>query len=134
MIQLSEAASRVIDLARKVREYYAAEYPKYHKKYPVVDLLEPGPPPPDEERQLKDFLISLPVEMIYRLILLMYLGRGDFPAGELQAALEYLKSTFPKPEWAVSQMMEKAPLADYLSDGLDELRKKAIDVDHLPVT
>ena len=39
-MNLSEAASRVIDLARKVREYYATELPKRYPHYPLVDLDE----------------------------------------------------------------------------------------------
>jgi hypothetical protein len=64
----------------------------------------------------------------------MYLGRGDFEAHDLADSYKELKSTFETAELAASQMMEKAPLADYLSDGLATLKKHAINVDSLPVS
>ncbi|WP_161967146.1 DUF3775 domain-containing protein [Fimbriiglobus ruber] len=82
---------------------------------------------------LRNFLRSLSSESIYRLLLVMYLGRGDFGADDLPGSYVALKETFGKPEWAASQMMEKAPLAEYLSDGLLELARHRIPVDDLPL-
>ena len=132
-MNLSEAANRVIDLARKVREYYDTELPKRHPNYPLVGLDEEDPPPPAEEEELRAFLATLPEEMIYRLILLMYLGRGDFAPDELAEYYESMKPPFGGPEHAVSQMMDQAPLADYLLDGLEELRKQNINADRMPL-
>jgi hypothetical protein len=132
-MNLSEAAARVIALARKVREYYDAEMPKWHPNYPVVGLDEEGPPPPPEEKELRDFLTALSDELVYQLILIMYLGRGDFQVDDLQGYYDMLKNKFDEPEYAVSQMMGKAPLADYLLDGLEEIRKHRINVDKLPL-
>lgn len=132
-MKLSKAAERVVTLARKVREYYDTELPKSYPDYPVISPAQQGPPPPKEERELRDFLGSLPSETIYRLILLMYLGRGDFGPDDLPGSYEALKQTFGKSEWAASQMMEKAPLAEYLSDGLLELKRHRIPVDSLPL-
>jgi hypothetical protein len=131
-MKLSEAADRVIALARKVRAYYDAELPKWYPDYPLISPTQEGPPAPKEERELKTFLRSLPAEAIYRLLLLMHLGRGDFGSDDLAVSYDALKQTFGKPEWAVSQMMEKAPLAQYLSDGLSELKRHRIAVDELP--
>jgi hypothetical protein len=111
-MKLSEAAKRVITLARKVREYYDAELPNWYPDYPVINPAQEGPPPPKEEGELRKFLRSLPPETISRLMLLMYLGRGDFGADDLPGSYEALKQTFGKSGWAASQMMEKAPLAD----------------------
>jgi hypothetical protein len=132
-MKLSEAAQRVITLARKVRRYYDTELPKWYPDYPVVSPAEEGPPPPKEERELRNFLRSLPSETIYRLLLVMHLGRGDFGTDDLPGSYEALKQTFGKPEWAASQMMQKAPLAEYLSDGLSELKRQRIPVDDLPL-
>jgi len=132
-MNLSDAANRVIELARKVRDYYASELPKWHPNYPLVGLDEESAPPPPEERELRDFLATLSDDMIYQLILVMYLGRGDFGTDDLAGYYEALKGTFGGPEHAVSQMMDKAPLADYLSDGLEELRKHKINVDKMPL-
>ena len=58
-MKLSEAANRVIELARKVRDYYAAELPKRHRHYPLVGFDEETAPPPPEEKELRDFLTRL---------------------------------------------------------------------------
>jgi hypothetical protein len=132
-MSLSEAAKRVIDLARKVREYYTTELPKRHPNYPLVGPDEQTAPPPPEEKELRNYLGTLSDEMISQLILIMYLGRGDFGMEELPGYYEALRGTFGDPEHAAAQMMDKAPLADYLSDGLEELRKHKIDVDKMPL-
>jgi hypothetical protein len=132
-MKLSEAANRVIDLARKVRDYYAAELPKWHPNYPLVQPDEKEGPAPPEETDLRDFLNSLPHDQVYQLALIMYLGRGDFDTNDLPANYEALKTTFSDPKHAASQMMEKAPLADYLEDGIRELREHKIKVDKLPL-
>jgi len=128
---LSKAAHKVIDLARQISDYYTSELPKWHPNYPLVNLGEESAPPPPEEKELQAFLASLPEETIYQLVLLMYLGRGDFGTDDLAGTHEDLKRTFGKAEHAASQMMGKAPLADYLADGLAELRKQGINVDKL---
>lgn len=130
---LSETTRKVIDLAREVRDYYATELPKWHPDYPVVHLHEESAPPPPAESELRSLLTSLPDAMIYQLLLIMYLGRGDLGTEDLAATYEDLKDSFAKPEYAVSQMIGKAPLADYLSDGLEELRRHKIDVDKMPL-
>ena len=133
-MNLSEAANRVIELARKVRAYYDTELPKRHPNYPLVGPDEETAPPPPEEKELGDFLAMLPSEMIYQLILLMYLGRGDRGADDLGAYYETLKDMVGDPEQAVSwTMWHKATLADELSDGLEELRKHKINVDKIPL-
>jgi hypothetical protein len=132
-MNLSEAANRVIDLARKVREYYDTELPKRHPNYPLIGLDEEGPPPPPEENELRAFLAALPDEMIYQLILIMYLGREDFDTDDLAGHYASLKNTFSDAEHAVAQMVDEAPLADYLLDGLEELRKHNINLDRMPL-
>lgn len=132
-MNLSEAANRVMDLACKVREYYARELPKRHPNYPLVGLDEESVPPPPEEKALREFLATLSEDLIYQLLLIMYLGRGDFGTDDLTEYYQALNGTFGDPEHAASQMLDKAPLADYLADGLEELRKHKINVDKLPL-
>ncbi|MGH7170835.1 MAG: DUF3775 domain-containing protein [Gemmataceae bacterium] len=133
-MKLSEAANEVIALAETIRNYWDAELPKRHPDYPFVHSGEDSGPPPPEEQKLKALLASLPEDLIYKLALLMYLGRGDFGTGDLAGRYQSLKQTFGKPDRAASQMMGKATLADYLTDGLAELDKTGIDVDHLTFT
>ena len=132
-MNLSEAANRVIELARQVREYYAIELPKRHPNYPVVGLDEESVAAPPAEKELRHFLSTLSEELIYQLILLMYLGRGDLSTNDLAESYETLKGTIGDSEQATSQMMiYKATLADELSDGLEELRKHKINTDKIP--
>jgi hypothetical protein len=131
-MNLSEAASRVIDLARKVCAYYATELPKRHPNYPVVGPDEECVPQPPEETELRDFLATLSEELIFQLILVMYLGRGDLGTDDLPSAYETVKGVTGDSGDAASQMMlYKAILADELSDGLEELRKHKINVDKM---
>jgi hypothetical protein len=133
-MNLSEAVNRVIDLARKVRDYYDAELPKRHPNYPLVGPNDESPPPPPEEKELADFLASLPEDLIYQLILIQYLGRGDVGADDLAGYYEARKGTIGEPGDAISQMlMDTVILADELTDGLEELRKHKINVDKLPL-
>ena len=130
-MKLSEVAKRVITLAEAIRNYWAHELPKRHPDYPIVHPGEESGPPPPEQKKLQELLAKQPEDIIYQLALLMYLGRGDFDATGLAAHYKALKEAFGKPERAAAQMMEKASLADYLSDGLEELKKKDIDPDRL---
>jgi hypothetical protein len=136
-MKLSETAAEVIDLAEAIRSYWNTELPKRHPHYPMISPGEDSGPPPPEKQELKNLLASLPEDEIYKLILLMYLGRGDFVIDDLAEQYETLRNRFAKPDRAIAQLMEKAPLADYLTAGLDELKKSGIDVDQLafaPVT
>lgn len=134
-MKLSEAIARVITLARAIRAYWEAELPKRHRDYPIVHLDEDSGPPPPEQDQLKRFLAELPPDMVYQLLLVMYLGRGDFDAIDLKRNLpkylEQVKMNFREHAWAISQMMEKAPLADYLADGVDKLKGANVNLDRL---
>jgi hypothetical protein len=131
--KLSQVAKRTITLARKIRAYYDDKLPKWYPHYPLISPGEEAPPPPPEETALTQFLSELPPELLYQLILVMYIGRGDFEVEDLPGAYAALKQTSGEPKWAASQMLEKAPLADYVSDGLVQLQEHGINVDNLPL-
>lgn len=132
-MSVSSAAREVIALAREVRDYYAAELPKWHPDYPLVRADEKSAPSPPAEAKLRSLLRSLSGEAVCQLLLIMYLGRGDFGVDDLAEAYAEIKRTIGKPENAISQMLNKAPLADYLSDGLAALFQDEIDADNLPL-
>src|SRR5947209_17797467 len=108
-MKLSETAKEVIALAEAIRNYWDAELPKRHPHYPFVHPGEDSGPPPPEEKRLRDLLASLPDDDVYKLALIMHLGRGDFGTEDLVGNFEALKETFGKPELAASQMVAKAP-------------------------
>ena len=127
----TEAAEKAIALSGKVRDYWEVELPKRHPRYPIVQAGEDSGPPPEEEEELTRFLLDLPEETLYRLLLVMHLGRGDFGIDDLSGHLAQLRNRFDDPKRAVSQMTDKAPLPEFLCDGLAELRKHRIDIDDL---
>lgn len=129
-MKLSDTANEVIALAEATRNYWDTELPKRHPDYPFVHPGEDDGPPP-EENKLNDLLAHLPGDILYKLALLMNLGRGDFGTDDLEEHYQALKETVGKPERVAAQMMAKASLADYLTDGLAELKKSGLDVDRL---
>lgn len=125
----SDTAKRVIDLATTIRRYWDAELPKRHPSYPLVKAGEDSGPPPPEEAELRGLLQSLPSEDLYKLLALMYLGRGDFNATGFESMVHELRGPFPDRDRVIRQMMSKGPLAEYLADGLHELADHGLDID-----
>jgi uncharacterized protein DUF3775 len=132
-LKLSEAVEKVIALAKVIREYWETELPKRHPDYPVMNPGEQPLPPPPEEKKLAKLFASLPEDVVYQIGLLTYLGRGDFDVREIADYYKTLHENFDSATALASQLTDKAPLADYLQDGLAELRKHNIDVDRLPL-
>jgi hypothetical protein len=130
-MKLSESVAKVIELSTAIDNYWNTELPRRHPHYPIISPGEDSGPPPPEALQLEHLLKSLPDDDVYAITLLMHLGRGDFGPEELPAHYEALKKRFPSPERAVAQLMGKASLSDYLTDGMAELEKVGIDLDQL---
>lgn len=129
-MKLSEAAGKVIALAEAIRTYWDRELPKRHPRYPLVQPGEDSGPPPPEEAELANFVARLPADDLYKLSLIMHLGRGDIGVDHLADHYRELRSTLRKPE-AASQIVGNAPVGEYLADGLAELNRSGIDLDHL---
>lgn len=132
-MKLSGVVRKVITLGRKVRKYYDIELPKWYPDYPFAWPGQEGPPPPKEEGELRTFLESLPSEMIYQLMLIIGLGSERFRPDDLPGSYEGLKQKYIEPEWAIDEMVQSAPLAGYLSDGLSVLKRHSIPVNDLPL-
>jgi len=131
-MKLSDTAREVIRLAERIEHYWDVELPKQHPDYPFIHSGTDSGPPPPERKELTNLMASLSDDDVYKLALIMYLGRGNFDTEDLAGSLEALKERFEKPGLAASQMMGKAPLADYLTDGLAALKASGVDVDNLP--
>ena len=91
VIALSASGSRLLD--RRASKA-ASQYPFIHEGD------EDGPPPP-EEKKLKALLASLPEDAIYKLVLIMSIGRRIFGTDHLAEHYEELKERFETPEWAM---------------------------------
>jgi len=132
-MKLSEEVEKVIDLAKVIREYWERELPKRHPDYPVMNPGERPLAPPPQEKKLATLFAKLPDDMVYQIGLLMDLGRGYFNVNELAQHYRSLKDDFDSPEALAALLTGKVTLADYLQDGLAELKKHHIDVDSLPL-
>jgi hypothetical protein len=58
-------------------------------------------------------------------------GRGDFRADDLLPAYQTMKETFPSENLAIAQMMGETALAEYLTDAMEEIQKRHIDLDRI---
>lgn len=133
-MKLSEAAQEVLPLAREIREYWDRELPKHYPDYPIVHPeKDVAPPSPPQAKKLTEILRKLPDEQVYQLLVLIYLGRGDFGTEELALQVDELKQRYKKPQRAVAQLTENGLVDEYLEEGLAELKKSGIDVDSLSV-
>src|SRR5260370_1023870 len=130
-MKLSEVVREVIRLGDASRAYWDRELPKHHPHYPVIRAGEDSALPPPEDGQIQALLKSLPEDQLYVLILLMYVGRGDFSADDLLAAYQTMKETFPSKDLAIAQMTGMKALAEYLTDAMEEIQKRHIDLDSL---
>ncbi len=130
-MKVTTAVSKAIALAEAIRDYWEAELPKRHPNYPLVGPDDdPGPPPP-EEKKLRQFLARLPEEVLFKVALVAYLGRGDYETNNLAADYQALRDDFDGPSELISQLLEKASLADYLTEGMTILKKEGLDLDKI---
>ncbi len=128
---LSDIVNEVIALSEAAQAYWDRELPKRHPAYPIVRPGEDSGPPPEEEKKLQLLLTGLPPDVLYKLALIRDLRYGNFTSADLADRFEALKSKWQPPEWLVTYMVDTASLAEDLLDGLEELRKHHVDVDHL---
>ncbi len=81
--------------------------------------------------QLVPFLSQRSAAEIYFLIAIMYIGRGEAQANEVFATYIDVSNLFSAPSLAIDQMLGKAPLSKYLSDGVGKLNQQGIDLNTL---
>jgi hypothetical protein len=132
-VKLSVVMAEALGLARAIRTYWEHELPRVHPDYPFVRPEDPPEKPPREAKQLRAFLKKQPDDIVYQLALIVYLGQVAFDVSDLAGQYEALKEENETPAAAISQMMETAPLADYLEEGIEELKRNRLDLDHLPL-
>jgi hypothetical protein len=130
-MKLSEVVREIIRLGDASRAYWDRELPRRHPHYPKIGAGEDSGPPPPEDTQIQELLKRLPEDQLYALILLMYVGRGDFSADHLLRAYQTMKEIFPTEDLAIAQMTGNITLAEYLTDAIEELTKRHIDLDSL---
>ncbi len=130
-MKFSQTIAEVIRLATAIREYWDAELPKRHAKYPLISPGEDSGPPPAESVQLFQLLEHLSEDDFCRLELIMHLGRGDFGVEELSTRFAEIQRRFPKSDSSDRQVLGQSLVDEDLSEGLQALNKFGVDVDHL---
>src|SRR5438876_11190082 len=113
-MKLSEVVREVIRLGDASCAYWDRELPKHHPHYPVIRAGEDSGPPPPEDAQILTLLKNLPENQLYALILLAYVGRGDFSADNLLPAYQNIRETFPSRDLTIAQLTGTKTLAEYL--------------------
>jgi hypothetical protein len=129
-MKFSEIIRYVVAMATAIQES-RAEVQKGNPTYSVISEFKDFGPPLPQQDELRDFLKGLPTAKVYMLAVIMYLGRGDFGIEKLLERYEEVSDRFHKPEWAIDQMLGKAPLAKYMFKGQTLLENAGIDVDGL---
>lgn len=128
-MKLSEIVNELIRLGDASQAYWERELPKYHPRYPLVYEGEQEVPPSPEDDQILALLTSLPDDQLYAVAMLTYVGRGDFTAGNLQRANLRLKEWFLDKDVTIAQLMANKSLGEYLTDAVEEFKKRHIDLD-----
>jgi len=130
-MSFSQTLDQVVTLATAIRDFWHAELPKRHARYPFVSPDEDSGPPPREAAELDQLLHSLPAEEIYKLLLITQMGIGAVSSHDLYQGYERLRDRYPTPTQAAMIISGNAALADYLTDGIEELKSAGIDIDSL---
>jgi hypothetical protein len=129
--QYNEIFNRVIELARKRREYnenyglHSGSLEDFEK----FDETEEGKQLQQYDKEIVDYLEKLDFEVIKIIQTLMYLGRDDeYPNLIPEQRYKKERQYFDKKGWQtksieIGQICEKMPLDKYLKSGLDILQK-----------
>jgi hypothetical protein len=129
LMTLAQVGQQVISLSRAANQARVArgkvDSPIVSASVPTMKL------PSAAENALRDYLQSQSPEVIYMLMAIMYLGRGDFGPKELQDRYRDISETFGGKEWAATQMLEKQLLPEYLEEGFRRISRTHVDVDRL---
>jgi hypothetical protein len=133
-MKLSEAVRDIIRLGDASRAYWDRELRRHHPHYPMIHPGEDEPPPPPEDAQIQAVLNSLSEDQLYSLILLMYVGRGNYRTDQLPSAYQAMKESFPSKELIIGRMTGDTWLAADLADAMEQIKKHHIDPDNLKLT
>jgi hypothetical protein len=129
-MKFSEIVEEVIAMARAANEVRVA---KVAKDAPLIGsgsvaTMDRWTP---ETAELRRFLEARPPGVVYMLLALVYLGRGDFPAREFRARVEDVRETFGDPKLVERELVSKWLLPEHLEEGLRKLTRARVDVDGL---
>ncbi len=124
-----DAVNRIIELANAIQAYWDRELPKAHPEYPLVHEGETSPPEPAEQKALQAFVNSLPEGQLHKALLTVRVGRADISVDNIIDGYAQLKQEFPDKDSAINRILDTTALGDYLSDGVERLKRESIDID-----
>ncbi len=124
-----DALNRIIELANAIQSYWDRELPKAHPDYPLVKEGETSPPEPTQQKALQAFVNSLPEVQLHKALLAVRVGRGDISPDNIIDGYAQLKREFPNKDSAVGRILDTTALGDYLSDGVERLKRESVDID-----
>ena len=130
-MKLSEATQEVLRLAGLITAYWDRELPKRHPNYPWVNEGEEDGPPPPEEAELATFLRGLPDEQVFTILLLVDIGSRGFGTEDIVKQYTKLRASTRDTKLAITFIARSGGVDEPLSDGLEELRHRSIDLDSL---
>jgi len=79
------------------------------------------------EMELETFIRALPVGVLYRLLIILYVSKGYFENPTFLDAYDDVSRRFPKPAWAIDELFDCPPrLAGSLDYGLRLLHRDGI--------
>jgi hypothetical protein len=134
-MKLSEIVARVCDLGTAVAEYRERMRPRSTGSgRGVIPVSQLPPPPPRlaEELELRALLGSLVVAQLNALLVIMYVGRGDWDAeDDFLDHYHHISDTFPHAAWAVDKLLSKRALVEFLRQGVAAFTRAGKNIDHL---
>lgn len=130
---VATAVTKTIPLARAIQDYWEAELPKRHPRYPLVDPNADDGPPPPETQQLRQLLEQLPEETLYKLGLIVSPGRARYDTTRLESRYHELHDEYDVSS-LIAWMLDNIHLADDLEYEMEILSDKGIDLDKLDLT
>lgn len=130
-MSFSQTLDQVVTLATTIQDYWHAELPKRHARYPFVSPDEDSGPPPREAAELVQLFSKLPQDEIYKLLLVTEVGTGAVSPHDLWQGYERALDRYPTSVQAATVLTGNAALADYLTDGIEELSSAGVDVGSL---
>lgn len=131
-MKLSETIAGIAALSQARNEHFRVETNKRcpGQKFISGTVLAAIPPAP-QGQELRRLLSAQTPAMLYLLVAIMYIGRGDFDPADLLDHYVEVSDRLVKPVLAIETLLSKGVVGDLLQRGVIELAAVGVDVDGL---
>jgi hypothetical protein len=130
-MKVSEIVQQAVSLAKAANEARSAEGAEDSPIVASGGYTATVKPRIAEERRLREFLEKQSPSMIYLLLAITYLGRGDFAAKDLLDQYRDMGDAFVNAQLAARLMFGMFTLPEFLEMGMAKLARAGLDVDTL---